>query len=99
MGPGTEFKKLVASLGIVDMCATCIALMRKMDELGVAGCIEWRDELITELEESAQKYGWRKRIHAAGKAILKGLAGKVNPFNPIPGLFDEAIRLASVPPK
>lgn len=91
--PGTEFKKLVASLGITYMCDACRATMDWMNELGVDGCRNHFGEIVTQIENNARNYSWARKITVAGAGVLRRM--KVNPFNPIPGLVEEAIRRAS----
>lgn len=93
-GPGTEFKKLVASLGVVAVCGSCHETLRWMNELGVGGCREQFDAIVAKIEHRLKSYSWWARIQAAEKALRLGLATKVNPLRPIPGLVEEAIRRA-----
>jgi hypothetical protein len=48
------------------------------------------------VEEGKERWGYAARIKAASKALLNGLAFKLNPFDPFPGLIEESIRRAEV---
>lgn len=94
-GVGTEFMLLLQSLGVkpTPNCP-CTKVRKKMDRLGIAGCIENRDELIAKLKKNAQGFGIAVKLKAGWFATLSGLAFSLNPLDPIPGLFDEAVRRA-----
>jgi len=100
-GPGTELKKMLDAIGIeAPPNCSCTATMRAMDEAGVEGCKKQADEIIAKIRENAEKWGWGKlsglaKMPRAGlRAVMSGLAFKVNPIDPFPGLVAEAIRLA-----
>lgn len=99
-GPGTELKKLLESLGITasENCP-CNARAEEMDNLGVAGCRARREEIVSWLREGSTAWGWRDKLAAAGKAVACGLAFRLNPLDPYPGLLDEAIRRAELQDK
>jgi hypothetical protein len=94
-GPGTEFETLASTLGYAERqgCA-CASLRRKMDRLGVPGCVAQREELLIELRKHAAQFGWLEAARAAKNALLSGLAFQLDPFDPLPGLLEEAIRRA-----
>ncbi len=100
-GPGTELHKLLASLNIKSSAnCDCNAKAEQMDRWGVEGCITNRELIISWLREGQQRWGWSPILGAIRPALLSGLAFKLNPLDPIPGLVDEAIRLAALtPPK
>jgi len=105
-GPGTELKKILDSLGIhaPENCG-CRATMRAMDDLGVEGCRDQFDMIVNKIRENADKWGWGKlsglaKLPAAGlRAIVSGLAFRVNPLDPIPGVVEQAILAAEADPK
>lgn len=58
-GPGTELKKILASLGIHDSVGCgCENMLRKMNAWGPAGCRTHRQEIIDHLREKARERGW-----------------------------------------
>jgi hypothetical protein len=65
--------------------------MERMDLWGVEGCKRNRELAIRWLREGAPRWGWRERIAIAAKAVRTGLAFKLDPRDPYPGLVDEAI--------
>lgn len=99
-GPGTELKKLLESLG-VNAGPTCDCRKRAndMDIMGIEGCKENREIIIGWLREGQERWGWKDKMKAAAKAVQTGLAFKLNPLDPFPGLVDEAIRLAEASPR
>lgn len=105
-GPGTELKKILDGLGIQapENCG-CRATMRAMDDLGVDGCRDQFEMIVAKIRENADKWGWGKlsglaKMPRAGvRALLSGLAFKINPLDPIPGVVEQAIRAAEADPK
>ncbi len=94
-GPGSQLKGVLARLGIAPKVACdCNAKARRMDELGVAGCREHFDEVVGWLRAGQDRWGWRDKLKAATNAVTTGIAFKLNPLDPFPGLVEEAIRLA-----
>lgn len=94
-GPGTELKKILESLGITpDPTCDCRRRANDMDIMGVEGCRDNREMIIGWLREGQDRWGWKDKFPAIGKAIWSGLAFKLNPLDPFPGLVDEAIRRA-----
>ena len=61
-----------------------------MDQWGVEGCLERRDEIESWLREEQGKRGWGQKIWAGVTSIFQNIP--VNPLDPIPSLFDEVIR-------
>lgn len=96
-GPGTELKGILAGLGIQPgrQC-DCNARAVQMDRWGVSGCREHREEIIGWLRTNQGRWGWREKVTAAARAVTSGLAFRLNPVDPYPGLVDEAIRRAAV---
>lgn len=94
-GPGTELKAILASLNInPSPSCDCNARAWQMDEWGVTGCKTNRDTIILWLKEGQDRWGWSNSFSIISSAIWSGLAFKLNPLDPIPGLVDEAIRRA-----
>ena len=96
-GVGSEFKEIVAGLGFQPSpgCG-CNSLMQQMNRAGVAGCRKSFFTFVGQLKDNGSGYGWGSMLQAAFWAAMTGLAFKVNPLDPIPGLFEEAIRRAEV---
>lgn len=94
-GPGTELKALLASLGLTPPggCG-CDDLAARMDAWGVAGCRERREDILARLRANAAKVGWLAKLKAGALAVAVGLAFRLDPRDPYPGLLDEAIRRA-----
>jgi hypothetical protein len=66
-----------------------------MDQWGVAGCRgEHHQEIVDRFREIASKYDWATKLKAAALAVKTGLAWKINPLDPAPGIVDESIRRA-----
>jgi hypothetical protein len=66
-----------------------------MDAWGVAGCRgEHYQEIVDRFRAYASKYGWATKLKAAALAVKTGLAFRLNPLDPAPGIVDEAIRRA-----
>ena len=99
-GPGTEFAKVTAELGITapENCS-CKALMVQMDMWGVSGCRQRKDEIVQKIKANAGKWGWSDKLanypRAAWNSLVTGLALKINPLDPIPGLVEVAIQRAA----
>lgn len=93
---GTILKNLIESLHIPEQegCA-CPQIQAAMDTLGIEGCLRERDSLISALRENAGGVSLWSKLKAITPAIVGGLTFKVNPLDPAPGLFDEAIHLAT----
>lgn len=94
-GPGAEFAGLISQLGLQSVAScSCASLQREMDRLGVDGCRRERSRLIKSLKENYVKYTAADKMWASYNAVITGLAFKLNPLDPIPSLFDEAVRRA-----
>jgi hypothetical protein len=94
-GPGTELKNLLASLGVnPGPSCDCNARAITMDQWGVEKCKENRNAIVGWLREGQERWGWKDKFAAAAQAVKTGLAFKLNPFDPFPGIVDEAIRMA-----
>lgn len=94
-GPGRELKLMLNSLGITPgTTCDCNERMTAMNDWGVDGCLQNRDTIIEWLKSGQVRWGWRDKMQAAAMAVVTGLAFKLNPIDPFPGLVDECIRLA-----
>lgn len=93
MRPGTELKLILLSLRIrAKKVCNCEETLAWMDRLGVEGCKRDRHLLIPRLRENASQFGVSDWMIAGLSACANGLILSLNPLDPIPGLFDEAIR-------
>ena len=94
-GPGTKLKLLLSSVGInpPPECE-CNVRAAVMDEWGVEKCKAEEATIVGWLKEGATKWGWTSLFTAGLRSLFSGLAFKLNPTDPIPGLVQEAIRLA-----
>ncbi len=94
-GPGSQLWKLLESLGVkhTNSCS-CISRAEQMNAWGVAGCRDHRDEILGWMREGQDQFGWRDKLTAATRAVTTGLAFRLNPLDPFPGILDEAIRRA-----
>lgn len=92
---GSRLKALLAQLGLpADGCWGCGSLASQMDRWGAEGCRENRDQILGWLRQQQAKLGWAATVKAAVLAAATGLAFKLDPSDPAPGLLDEAIRRA-----
>lgn len=92
-GPGTELKALLKSLGLTPLeGCKCNKRARQMDQWGVAGCREHREEILTWLRKEQKKRNWMEKLVAGVAAVKQGLI--LNPLDPAAGLLDEAIKRA-----
>jgi hypothetical protein len=94
-GPGTELKAIVSSLGVnpAPGCA-CNGLMQHMNNIGVEGCRKQFNTIVGQFKDNAEGFGWGTFIAAGFWATVTGLAFKLNPLDPFPGMVEEAIRRA-----
>ena len=74
------------------MGCSCNSRARHMDQLGVAGCREHREEILAWLREEAGRRGWREKLAAGVRAAAGGII--LNPLDAAGGLLDEALRRA-----
>jgi hypothetical protein len=65
-----------------------------MDLWGVDGCRANQEQIVQWMRDGQGRWGWKEKMTAATKAVTTGLAFKLNPLDPYPGLIDEAIRRA-----
>lgn len=94
-GPGTELHRIFDELGVeMQVGCACRQRIKQMDAWGPAGCREHFSEIVEELQKDRDKYSWGTQMKAAFKSISSGLALRISPANPIPGLVKEAIKRA-----
>lgn len=100
-GPGTELKLLLESLGIgtLNGCS-CGKVAALMDSWGPDGCDDPanREAILRHLRAAQREASWRQLIRAAAHALASGIAFRLDPTDPAPGLLDEAIRRARLRP-
>lgn len=99
-GVGTELKRLLRELGFPsDGCGPCSKLANYLDSIGVERCAQddVRAEMIGRLREQQREANLAAYLRAGARAIASGLAFKLDPFDPAPGLYDEALRRARTP--
>lgn len=95
-GPGDHLFDVLQSLGVSAKSGCgCGGLKKEMNRYGVDGCRERRTDILTVLKKKTSKYGLAEWTKAAMLAVTTGLVFRINPLDPLPGLFDEAIRRAS----
>jgi len=94
-GPGSQLWNLLEHLGIhhTPDCS-CILLAQTMNSLGVEGCIYYRGRLIGLMRKNQSQYTWEQYLKVGVYSILTGWVFRINPFDPIPSLFDISISLA-----
>ncbi len=94
-GPGTELKAILHSLDINPVASCdCNSRANQMDAWGVQGCRDRIDEIVGWMRDGGERWGWVAGFKAASKAVLNGLAFKLNPLDPFPSLVREAINVA-----
>ena len=94
-GPGCQAKRILDSLHIPPLAGCdCAGYARRMDEWGVDGCREHFAEIVERFRSYASKYDWGTKLRAAALAVKTGLAIRLNPLDPAPGIVQEAIRRA-----
>lgn len=96
IGPGTELKQLLVSLGITEATGCgCAGHVRQMNTWGVEGCREHFAEIRQWLIESAAKTSWLDKARAAGNALAAGVW--IDPLDVAGSLVRIAIERASCP--
>ena len=96
-GVGSQLWRVLQRLGIQHRPeCSCIILADIMNDLGPEGCCQPdnRELLLKLMQKNWKRYGWFDIAQASARSILTGLAFKVNPTDPLPGLLDYAIKLA-----
>lgn len=96
-GPGSQLWRLLESLGVRHTAdCQCLTRAEQMNAWGPAGCRLARAEIVEHMRTHAPAYGWATFVQAAGRAVLTGLAWRIDLTDPYGSLVDEAIRLAEV---
>lgn len=92
-GPGTELKRLFASLGVTGKpgCG-CREVAAEMDRLGVVGVRAGLERLAGILREKAKEKGWMEKTKIALRATIRGIV--LNPFDVYGSLIELACRRA-----
>jgi hypothetical protein len=96
-GVGSQIWRLLASLGIKHTAVCkCLAVAEEMNALGPDGCRLHRARLAATMQKNAASYGWGDVARAAGLALLKGLAWRLNIRDLYGSLIDEGINRAKL---
>jgi ADP-heptose:LPS heptosyltransferase len=69
-----------------------------MNDWGVAGCKEHRQEIVTDIRSRKDQYGWSAKLGAAAAAVMTGVAWRLSITDPYGSLVDESIRRAESAP-
>jgi hypothetical protein len=94
-GPGSQLWRLLESLHVRHTATCpCLGFAEQMNAWGVAGCRLARPEIVEHMRTHARAYGWGTFVQAAGRAVLTGLAWRIDLTNPYGSLADESIRRA-----
>lgn len=95
-GPGSQLWKIFKSLGVETAPdCNCLLMAEVMNSLGVKGCIEAKDRLVYILKKNQKRYGLTQYLKSGALALREGLAFKIDPIDPLPGLLNEALRRAT----
>lgn len=94
MGPGSHLKAVLESLGLYPNNCECAERVRQMDEWGIVGSEEHKNEILAWLRIEQSRRGWIEQGRAAFLAVKTGLFTKLSPYDPADGLFQEAMRRA-----
>lgn len=92
-GPGTELKELLSTFGLDPGSCNCNRRAILMDQWGVEGCLDRREDILRWLREEWKRLGWLTRMHTGLRALLGGFVG--DPRDPAAAVFDEAMRRAA----
>jgi hypothetical protein len=94
-GPGTELTNMLKEIGVAEKPGCdCKAKAEEMDKLGCDGCEQQFERIVKQIKAGQDRWSWSEKIKAAALSVKTGLAWKLNPTDPIPGLVKEAIRRA-----
>lgn len=95
-GPGTELRKLFASLGVGPKGCGCPVTAARMDQHGPKWCRTNIDALCLEIASNASKWGKFDDVTKLAEAGLKALelGIVIDPENPIASFVEEACRRA-----
>jgi hypothetical protein len=98
-GPGSHLWLLLEGIGVKHSPkCKCVAFARQMNAWGPQGCKARRAEIVENMRTNAEAYGWRTLATATAKAVLTGLAWRLNPLDLYGSLVDEAIRRSEAEP-
>lgn len=91
-GPGTELKKILATLGVVaSPTCDCNAKAAHMDALGTYGCDNHFTGIENWLLDNQERWGWGSMTTAAIKSLVSGMAFKLIGTHPVRNLLRLAI--------
>jgi hypothetical protein len=97
---GTKLAKIVDTLGLsLPDCFTCTGVGQEMDRIGIDACKRRKAEFVAGIKERAKHISGKQWRMAVRKAVTSGLVWKISWRDPIPGVFDEAVRQAEAEPK
>lgn len=92
-GVGDRLQLILAGLSIKKKgCGRCDEMIGRMNAWGVAGCREHRAEIAEHLKTAYEELTWSEWLLAIARAATNGLVLRINPFDRIGSLVDEAIR-------
>lgn len=92
-GPGSELERVLKEHRLTRVgCGGCQGLRKRMDRWGPAGCRDRREQILARLRRAYRELTPAETAAAAWHALWSGLAFKVDPRDPAPGLLDEALR-------
>jgi hypothetical protein len=98
-GPGSHLWRLLEGVGVKHSpTCKCVTLARQMNGWGSQGCKARRAEIIENMRTNADAYGWKTLATATAKAVLTGLAWRLNPLDLYGSLVDEAVRRSAAEP-
>ena len=94
-GVGSQIWRLLASLGVKHTATChCLTLAERMNALGPDGCRQERPNLVAKMRANAKQYGWGTVATAATRAVLTGLAWRLDLTDLYGSILDEGIRRA-----
>jgi len=92
---GSELESILKRLGLKpSKTCGCSSRVRKMNEWGVEGCLANRAEIEAWLRSESEKVGWWAKLRAGLLGLFGGVAIRIDPVDPAPGLLDLAIERA-----
>lgn len=96
LGPGTELKTLLASIGLTPQGCRCETRVAQMNQWGIEGCRQPanREAIINWLRTEEKKRGWGERLKAGLLTITTGLIAELSPTDHLGSLVDVAISRA-----
>lgn len=96
LGPGTELKNILASIGLTPQGCRCETRVAQMNQWGIEGCKQPanREAIINWLRTEEKKRGWGDKIKAGLLTITTGLVAELSPTDPLGSIVDVAISRA-----